>query len=116
MSVSEIDRRPWGSYEVLADATDHKVKRINVLPGKRLSLQRHRHRDEHWFILQGEAQATLGKKEVNLNSGESIDIHKGEAHRILNTGSTPLIFIEVQTGDYFGEDDIERIEDDFGRV
>lgn len=112
----ETDRRPWGYYEVLADEPDHKVKRITVYPGQRLSLQRHRRRAEHWFILRGEAVATLGEKELSAKSGDSINIPVGENHRIANGGSVPLIFIEVQTGAYFGEDDIERTEDDYGRI
>jgi len=109
------DHRPWGYFEVLSEEPDHKIKRIVVHPGKRLSLQRHRHRSEHWFILHGEAVVTLGEREVPLRRGESLDIPKGEAHRILNIGDHLLVFIEVQAGDYFGEDDIERIEDDYGR-
>jgi mannose-6-phosphate isomerase len=111
----ETDHRPWGSYEVLADATDHKVKRIVVYPGKRLSLQRHRRRSEHWYILRGQALATIDGQEISLNPGQALDIPTGTAHRIANRGTVDVTFIEVQTGDYFGEDDIERIEDDFGR-
>jgi mannose-6-phosphate isomerase len=113
---NETDRRPWGYYEVLSDGLDHKVKRITVYPGKRLSLQRHRCRAEHWFILCGEALATLGEKEVSLRKGESANVPQGEAHRIANAGTVPLVLIEVQTGEYFGEDDVERIEDDYGRI
>jgi mannose-6-phosphate isomerase len=112
----ETDHRPWGCYEVLVDEPDHKVKRIVVYPEKRLSLQRHRRRSEHWFILQGSALVTLGDREVRLRDGDSIDIPRGSAHRIFNAGSGMLTFIEIQTGEYFGEDDIERIEDDFGRI
>lgn len=112
----ETDRRPWGYYEVLSDGLDHKVKRIIVYPGKRMSLQRHRRRAEHWFIISGEALVTLGGKECSLKEGESANIPQGEAHRIANAGEIPLAFIEVQTGEYFGEDDIERIEDDYGRT
>jgi mannose-6-phosphate isomerase len=112
----EADHRPWGYYEVLSDGSDHKVKRITVYPGKRLSLQRHRRRAEHWFILRGEALVTLGEKEVPLKKGESVDIPKGDPHRIENRGLIHLTFIEVQTGEYFGEDDVERIEDDYGRI
>jgi mannose-6-phosphate isomerase len=110
------DHRPWGYYEVLSDAPDHKVKRITVYPGMRLSLQKHRRRREHWFVVQGEAVVTLGEAEVALKRGESANIPCGTAHRILNSGAAPLTFIEVQTGDYFGEDDIERMADDFGRA
>jgi mannose-6-phosphate isomerase len=113
---NETDRRPWGYYEVLSDEPDHKVKRIIVHPGQRLSLQRHRRRAEHWFVLRGEALVTLGEKEVSLRKGESANIPQGKAHRIANAGKEPLAFIEVQTGEYFGEDDIERIEDDYRRI
>ena len=110
------DHRPWGYYVVLADESDHKVKRIFVYPGKRLSFQRHRQRSEHWYVLYGEALVTLDNKQITLKAGESVDIPVTAPHRIENVGSENLTFIEVQRGDYFGEDDIERIEDDFGRV
>ncbi len=110
------DQRPWGYYEVLSDCKDHKVKRIVVFPGKRLSLQRHFHRSEHWMIVKGAAKVTRGSEEIELNEGEAIDIPKGTRHRVQNLGKESLIFIEIQTGDYFGEDDVERFEDDFGRV
>ncbi len=112
----EKDHRPWGKYTVLDDGTDCKVKRIVVYPEKRLSLQRHKKRDEHWFILEGKARITLGKKGVDVVSGQCVDIKRGVLHRIENTGQEELSFIEIQTGDYFGEDDIERVEDDFGRT
>jgi mannose-6-phosphate isomerase len=110
------DHRPWGYYEVLADERDHKVKRIIVYPGKRLSLQRHHHRAEHWLILYGEAVVVIDRKEFNLRAGQSVDIPRRSLHRILNVGTENLAFIEVQTGEYFGEDDIERLEDDYGRI
>jgi len=110
------DRRPWGFYEILSDTADHKVKRIVVHPGKRLSLQRHRHRSEHWHIVEGEALVTLNEKQLRLNKGDSIDIPRGAVHRIENQTQDDMKFIEVQSGDYFGEDDIERLDDDFGRV
>ncbi len=110
------DRRPWGFFEVLADAADHKVKRITIFSGKRLSLQRHRQRSEHWFVLQGEATVTCNEEEHQLRPGDSIDIPCGASHRIANVGKEDVVFIEVQHGDYFGEDDIERLQDDFGRV
>jgi mannose-6-phosphate isomerase len=112
----EQDHRPWGYYIVFSDEPDHKVKRIVVYPEKRLSLQRHKHRSEHWFIVNGEALVTLDGKEIRLQKGMSIDVPIGAAHRIKNTGRKDLTFIEIQQGDYFGEDDIERLEDDFGRV
>jgi len=112
----ERDERPWGSYEVLEDALTHKVKRIEVRPGHRLSYQRHAHRAEHWFVVCGTSQVTLDGNAVELGAGDTIDVPSGSAHRIANLGDSMLIFIEVQHGDYFGEDDIERLEDDFGRV
>ncbi len=112
----EEDHRPWGYYQVLADEQDHKVKRIVVYPGKRLSLQRHRRRAEHWYVLNGEAIVTRDDEEIRLKGGQSVDIPQGAAHRIMNPGTKDMAFIEVQTGDYFGEDDIERLEDDFGRI
>jgi mannose-6-phosphate isomerase len=111
----EMDHRPWGFYEVLIDAKDHKVKRITVLPGKRLSLQRHRQRSEHWHIVNGQALVTRDSETIKLQPGESIDIPCGAKHRIANGGETNVVFIEVQRGTYFGEDDIERFEDDYGR-
>ncbi|MBI5575715.1 MAG: phosphomannose isomerase type II C-terminal cupin domain [Deltaproteobacteria bacterium] len=110
------ERRPWGSFAVLADEKDHKVKRLVVLPGKRLSLQRHRFRTEHWHVLFGEGTVTKGKKEIRVEPGVSVDIPAGTFHRVMNTGTGDLVIIEVQRGEYFGEDDIERIEDDFGRA
>ncbi|MHB1509456.1 MAG: phosphomannose isomerase type II C-terminal cupin domain [Acidimicrobiales bacterium] len=111
----ETDVRPWGSYVVLEDAIDHKVKRIVVLPQKRLSLQVHKHRSEHWFIVSGEGAVTVGDAVVTLRHGDSIDIPVGTAHRAENKGDEDLVFIEVQYGESFGEDDIVRLEDDFGR-
>jgi mannose-6-phosphate isomerase len=110
------DHRPWGYYVVLSDKSDHKVKRIVVYPEKRLSLQRHKHRSEHWVIVKGEALVTLDDKDFRLTKEMSIDVPAGTVHRIKNTGSEDLAFIEIQQGSYFGEDDIERLEDDFGRV
>ncbi len=117
MSEREYSERPWGNYTVLDDvAPDHKVKRIVVHPGKRLSYQRHSKRAEHWFIVSGTAQVTLDGKVTNLHVGQAIDIPREGAHRIANDGDTDMVFIEVQHGTYFGEDDIVRLEDDFGRA
>lgn len=109
------DHRPWGFYEILSDKEDHKVKRITVYPGKRLSYQRHKRRSEHWHVVDGNAVATLDGNEIPLKAGESIDIPKEGAHRVANPGKNNMVFIEIQEGDYFEEDDIERLEDDFGR-
>jgi mannose-6-phosphate isomerase len=114
--MMESDHRPWGYYTILADEADHKVKRIVVYAGKRLSLQRHRRRAEHWYLLAGEALVTLDGREIPFRKGEAMDIPRGAAHRLQNTGGTEAAFIEVQTGDYFGEDDIQRLADDYGRV
>lgn len=110
-----VGERPWGIYVVLANETDIKIKRITIFKGQRLSLQRHHKRTEHWFIHQGTALVTLGNKEITLKSKEYIDIPANTIHRIANIGDESLIFIEIQTGNYFGEDDIERLEDDYQR-
>jgi mannose-6-phosphate isomerase len=107
--------RPWGRYEVLQDASTHKVKCIYVKPNSRLSYQRHQKRAEHWFIVSGIATVTHNGKVFQKLAGETVDIEVGDLHRIANEGSQELVFIEVQTGTYFGEDDIERIEDDYAR-
>jgi mannose-6-phosphate isomerase-like protein (cupin superfamily) len=113
----ESSERPWGSYTVLSDEADHKVKRIVVHPGKRLSYQRHAQRSEHWFIVSGVGIFVLDDTNKDVGPGDAVDIPKGCAHRIENThDSDPLVFIEVQHGTYFGEDDIERLEDDYGRA
>jgi mannose-6-phosphate isomerase len=110
------NHRPWGFFEVLCDESDHKVKRVTVHPGKRISNQYHRRRKEHWFILAGKGVVTINNKDYDVSEGLSVDVIMEQRHRIMNTGTCDLVFIEVQTGDYFGEDDIIRIEDDFGRV
>lgn len=112
----EIGHRPWGRYEVLLDDPQVKVKRIVVESGARLSLQRHHHRDEHWFVVAGRATVTLDLEERTLLPGEAVDIPRLTWHRVLNEGSAALTFIEVQTGDSFSEEDIERREDDYGRA
>ncbi len=106
---------PWGRWEVLLDEPSYKVKRITVNPGHRLSYQKHFKRKEHWFLVQGEATVTLDEQKVSLKAGEHIDIDYAVAHRIANQGTEPVVFIEVQQGSYFGEDDILRLEDDYGR-
>ena len=116
MTTGDYDVRPWGNYTVIDDSVDHKVKRILVDPGRRLSYQRHARRAEHWFVVRGVGTVTLDGKEVPVAAGTAIDIPTGAAHRIENPGDGPLVFIEVQHGEYFGEDDIVRLEDDFGRA
>ena len=112
----ESDVRPWGHYVVVDDASTHKVKRIVVHPGRRLSYQCHARRSEHWFVVSGFGTVTLDGQVTTVSAGSAIDVPVGAAHRIENTGIDDLVFIEVQQGDYFGEDDIERLEDDFGRA
>jgi mannose-6-phosphate isomerase len=114
--MREFDRRPWGTYTVLEEGTTFKVKRIEVLPGKRLSYQKHSQRAEHWVVVEGTAKVTLDGKEITVRTGEAIDIPIGAAHRVENPGETDLIFIEVQRGNYLGEDDIQRLHDDYGRA
>ena len=110
-----IEPRPWGYFTILSEMPDHKVKRIVVYPGKRLSLQRHAHREEHWFVVAGTGIVTLNGIDVKVTGGQAINIPRKGIHRISNVDGSDLVFIEIQTGDYFGEDDIERIEDDYGR-
>jgi mannose-6-phosphate isomerase len=112
----ETDERPWGRYAVLSDEASHKVKRIEVLPGKRLSYQRHARRSEHWFVVSGEGVVVLDGAERSVGPGSAVDVPAGTAHRIENRGGVDLVFVEVQHGQYFGEDDIVRLEDDFGRA
>jgi len=113
---SIFDRRPWGSFTILDEGLNYKVKRIEVLPGKRLSYQQHSRRSEHWFVISGTAKVTLNGIESLVPAGSAVDIASGTAHRVENPDKwNTLVFIETQTGDYFGEDDIVRFEDDFGR-
>ncbi len=116
--MAEHSERPWGSYTILAEAEDSgfKVKTIEVHPGQRLSYQRHSRRAEHWFVVAGEGVVTLDGDTVEVRRGDAVDVQLGVAHRIQNTGTVPLVFVEVQHGDYFGEDDIVRLDDDYGRT
>jgi mannose-6-phosphate isomerase len=109
-------RRPWGFFEVLAEGPGHKVKRITIHPGQRLSLQRHLRRSEHWVVAAGRALVTLEGRDIPLGEGEALDIPRQAAHRAANAGDGPLVFIEIQRGDYLGEEDIVRLEDDYGRL
>ncbi|MBD3236006.1 MAG: cupin domain-containing protein [Candidatus Eisenbacteria bacterium] len=110
------ETRPWGHFVVLADEPDHKVKRLVVRAGRRLSLQRHRHRSEHWLVVRGEAVVTVGEEELRIGTGQAVDIPRQAWHRVRNPGKADLVLIEVQQGESFAEEDIERAEDDFGRV
>jgi mannose-6-phosphate isomerase len=111
----EAEERPWGTFTVLDEDDRYKVKRIVVRPGKRLSYQRHSRRSEHWFIVQGRGVVVLDGTRAEVATGGGVDIPVGCDHRIENPTSDDIVFVEVQQGDYFGEDDIVRLEDDFGR-
>jgi mannose-6-phosphate isomerase len=111
-----FDQRPWGTFTVLDEGEGFKVKRIEVFPGKRLSYQKHAQRAEHWVVVQGTAKVTIDNRETVVEAGQAIDIAIGAAHRVENPGAQTLLFIEVQRGDYLGEDDIVRLQDDFGRA
>jgi glycosyltransferase involved in cell wall biosynthesis/mannose-6-phosphate isomerase-like protein (cupin superfamily) len=108
--------RPWGHYQNLLEHKNHKIKELIVNPGERLSLQKHRRRAEHWTVVDGEALVTVGEKEIRLKTGQSVDVPKGSVHRIFNPGNAQLAIVEVQMGDYFGEDDIIRLQDDYNRA
>ena len=110
-----IENRPWGSYRVIIDEDNHKVKTLTVEPHKRLSYQTHEKRSEYWVIVSGSGTVTLDGTTSVCVPGDAFVIEQGIAHRIENTGDESLVFIEVQLGSYFGEDDIVRIEDEFGR-
>ena len=111
------EQRPWGSYTVLQNSEFYKVKKISVNPDQRLSYQSHTQRKEFWTVVRGYAKVTLNGVDILLTVGESIEIPLGAKHRIQNASEFhELEFIEVQTGEYFGEDDIVRYSDDYGRV
>ena len=107
--------RPWGSYDSLENADNFQVKRLIVKPGAILSLQKHAHRSEHWVVVKGKARITKNEDEFDLNINESTYISIGDVHRIANPFDEPVHIIEVQCGDYLGEDDIVRLEDNYGR-
>ncbi|TAL51230.1 cupin domain-containing protein [Patescibacteria group bacterium] len=108
--------RPWGRYDILEVMPTHQVKRITVNPGARLSYQRHQRREEYWVIILGRARFTLDDVDSDHGFGEVLFVPFQAKHRVQNIGDEPLVFIEVQRGDYFGEDDIERFSDDYGRA
>jgi mannose-6-phosphate isomerase len=112
----ERGERPWGSYTVLEENRNYKIKRIEVIPGHRLSLQMHHHRSEHWIVVSGTARVTNGEAVSIINVNESTFIPMGKVHRLENPGIIPLIIIEVQSGEYLGEDDIVRFDDDYRRA
>jgi glycosyltransferase involved in cell wall biosynthesis/quercetin dioxygenase-like cupin family protein len=108
--------RPWGHYEVLKEMPGYKVKTLTVLPQGEISLQRHAHRNEHWYIVKGKGIVTKNGSEIRVLTGNYVDIPVNEVHRVRNIDNEDLVFIEIAQGDYLGEDDIERLEDKYGRI
>jgi mannose-6-phosphate isomerase len=111
----QSEQRPWGSWHVLDVNEGYKIKRIHVNPGCRLSYQTHEHRSEHWVVISGTAWCTIDDTLEIVGPGESLDVAQGAKHRLANVGVEELVIIEVQRGAYTGEDDIVRLEDDYGR-
>ena len=112
---AESAERPWGSWQVLGTGPGYKVKRIEVEPGCRLSYQTHQHRSEHWLVVSGIATCVIDGESVTAAPGKHVAVERGAAHRICNDGDVQLVIIEIQRGDYTGEDDIVRLEDDYDR-
>ena len=113
--IIAAESRPWGSFTVLEEGPGYKIKRIEVKPGHRLSLQMHHHRSEHWIVVSGTAKVTCGDREVLLRNNESTYVPQCTTHRLENPGVISLVLIEVQNGEYLGEDDIIRFQDDYAR-
>ena len=114
-TIAATELRPWGSFTILEEGRGHKIKRIEVKSGHRLSLQMHYHRSEHWIVVSGTALVTCGDNKEILHSNQSTYVPAGTKHRLENPGIIPLVLIEVQNGEYLGEDDIVRFEDDYAR-
>ena len=115
--IIERTQRPWGWFETISEMPGNKIKRIGVLPSQQISLQKHRHRSEHWVVVQGCAQVTLDERVFDLIVGQHCDIAQGQVHRVANRSAEHLVeIVEVQFGSYLGEDDIIRLSDDYGRV
>lgn len=113
--AATTELRPWGSFTILEEGRGYKIKRIEVKPGHRLSLQMHYHRSEHWIVVCGTARVTCGEKETVIHQNQSTYVPQGHVHRLENPGVIPLVLIEVQNGEYLGEDDIVRFDDDYAR-
>ncbi|HAG81626.1 MAG TPA: mannose-6-phosphate isomerase [Cyanobacteria bacterium UBA12227] len=113
--AAATELRPWGSFTILEEGRGYKIKRIEVKPGHRLSLQMHYHRSEHWIVVSGTAKVVCGDKELVIHQNQSTYVPQGHVHRLENPGVIPLVLIEVQNGEYLGEDDIIRFEDDYAR-
>jgi mannose-6-phosphate isomerase len=117
LTAVNIERtlRPWGWYETVSETAGNKIKRIGVLPGQQLSLQKHHQRSEHWVVVQGIARVTLGEQAFDLAVGQHCDIAVEQVHRLANLTTGMVEIVEVQFGNYLGEDDIVRLQDDYGR-
>jgi mannose-6-phosphate isomerase len=111
----DSEERPWGSWHVIDVAEGYKIKRIHVTPGCRLSYQTHEHRSEHWVVVFGTATCTIDGEVFTAPPGASVDVPRGAKHRLANEGTEELVIVEVQRGAYTGEDDIYRLDDDYGR-
>ena len=114
--VAATELRPWGSFTILEEGRGYNIKRIEVKPGHRLSLQMHHHRSEHWIVVSGTARVVCGTEEILLSNNQSTYVPQCTAHRLENPGVIPLVLIEVQNGEYLGEDDIIRYQDDYART
>jgi mannose-6-phosphate isomerase len=114
--ATTFEARPWGGFQTLEEGEGYKVKRLVIEPGHRLSLQRHRHRAEHWVVVQGSPRVWVGRERKRLRARQSVTVPRGAWHRIENPGHVPTVIIEVQYGPYLGEDDIIRKHDDYGRT
>jgi len=115
LETVERTQRPWGWYETVSEVAGYKIKRIHVTPGQQISLQKHARRAEHWVVVQGVARVTLGDQVFDLPTGGHCDIALGQVHRLANRTTEPVEIVEVQFGSYLGEDDIVRLQDDYGR-
>lgn len=115
IGADATELRPWGSFTILEEGRGYKIKRIEVKPGHRLSLQMHYHRSEHWIVVCGTAKVVCGEQELIIHQNQSTYVPQGHVHRLENPGVIPLVLIEVQNGEYLGEDDIIRFEDDYSR-
>jgi len=114
--TQEGEHRPWGNYLILGDTDHYKCKQLQVLPGQRLSLQMHYHREEHWIVTRGLGTVTLGDKLIPIEAGKTVHIPKKTKHRLENIGDDVLELIEIQLGESFDEDDIVRFDDDYNRA
>lgn len=114
-TIERIER-PWGWYETVSEAPGNKIKRIRVHPGQQLSLQKHHQRSEHWVVVQGTARITLDERQFDLRQGQACDIAVGQVHRLANLAQEAVEIVEVQFGNYLGEDDIVRLQDEYDRA